>query len=116
MIRRPPRSTLFPYTTLFRSEVDRGHHVSARREQRVIPARSPVVGPRSLRPAVNQADERIPFGGVEPGGLEQPPTDGGSQPAHEAALGQRPQTERLERRAGVMPELAAREPAPRGLG
>ena len=22
MIRRPPRSTLFPYTTLFRSEVD----------------------------------------------------------------------------------------------
>src|SRR5438270_9402392 len=25
MIRRPPRSTLFPYTTLFRSEVDRAH-------------------------------------------------------------------------------------------
>src|SRR5256886_7548680 len=24
MIRRPPRSTLFPYTTLFRSHVDRG--------------------------------------------------------------------------------------------
>src|SRR3712207_7397658 len=24
MIRRPPRSTLFPYTTLFRSEEDRG--------------------------------------------------------------------------------------------
>ena len=24
MIRRPPRSTLFPYTTLFRSEFDRG--------------------------------------------------------------------------------------------
>src|SRR2546426_2817256 len=24
MIRRPPRSTLFPYTTLFRSEVDHG--------------------------------------------------------------------------------------------
>src|SRR2546430_8470912 len=42
MIRRPPRSTLFPYTTLFRSqtmsEVDnleslRGHLVSARRQQ-----------------------------------------------------------------------------------
>src|SRR3712207_7448985 len=29
MIRRPPRSTLFPYTTLFRSEaVKRGLHVS----------------------------------------------------------------------------------------
>src|SRR3989475_7741629 len=28
MIRRPPRSTLFPYTTLFRSRCDqeRGHH------------------------------------------------------------------------------------------
>src|SRR2546421_2842754 len=26
MIRRPPRSTLFPYTTLFRSAVDRGDH------------------------------------------------------------------------------------------
>src|SRR2546427_7377220 len=25
MIRRPPRSTLFPYTTLFRSGVDMGH-------------------------------------------------------------------------------------------
>src|SRR2546427_8854037 len=31
MIRRPPRSTLFPYTTLFRSElVQLGHAVGAR--------------------------------------------------------------------------------------
>src|SRR3712207_6944662 len=28
MIRRPPRSTLFPYTTLFRSHRDGGHHQS----------------------------------------------------------------------------------------
>src|SRR2546430_12503012 len=27
MIRRPPRSTLFPYTTLFRSQPFRGHEV-----------------------------------------------------------------------------------------
>src|SRR2546426_335112 len=27
MIRRPPRSTLFPYTTLFRSERQRGLHL-----------------------------------------------------------------------------------------
>src|SRR5688500_19306271 len=27
MIRQPPRSTLFPYTTLFRSEGDRHHHL-----------------------------------------------------------------------------------------
>src|SRR5260370_18513939 len=37
MIRRPPRSTLFPYTTLFRSHCDRGsdsvrsHHGTVRR-------------------------------------------------------------------------------------
>src|SRR3712207_8785835 len=30
MIRRPPRSTLFPYTTLFRSEVLSGHEEAAR--------------------------------------------------------------------------------------
>src|SRR2546430_13111365 len=27
MIRRPPRSTLFPYTTLFRSVIDREEHI-----------------------------------------------------------------------------------------
>src|SRR3712207_7670514 len=30
MIRRPPRSTLFPYTTLFRSERTREEHLRAR--------------------------------------------------------------------------------------
>src|SRR2546429_6496372 len=30
MIRRPPRSTLFPYTTLFRSKLDRGDTKSVR--------------------------------------------------------------------------------------
>src|SRR3712207_7138224 len=30
MIRRPPRSTLFPYTTLFRSRGDGVHHVRHR--------------------------------------------------------------------------------------
>src|SRR5256885_6178097 len=29
MIRRPPRSTLFPYTTLFRSRMHHGHAVAA---------------------------------------------------------------------------------------
>src|SRR3712207_7259530 len=32
MIRRPPRSTLFPYTTLFRSDVRRGGSGDAREE------------------------------------------------------------------------------------
>src|SRR2546427_7910813 len=32
MIRRPPRSTLFPYTTLFRSRVERTRSISRRFE------------------------------------------------------------------------------------
>src|SRR3712207_7146471 len=39
MIRRPPRSTLFPYTTLFRSQRAHGDRVVAhegRRQQRVL--------------------------------------------------------------------------------
>src|SRR2546430_15123363 len=35
MIRRPPRSTLFPYTTLFRSQDAPGHHAD-REEDGVI--------------------------------------------------------------------------------
>src|SRR3712207_8368337 len=34
MIRRPPRSTLFPYTTLFRSDREDQHRDDARRERR----------------------------------------------------------------------------------
>src|SRR5688572_31490840 len=34
MIRRPPRSTLFPYTTLFRSENSRRHPKTGHRFQR----------------------------------------------------------------------------------
>src|SRR2546422_10910854 len=36
MIRRPPRSTLFPYTTLFRSEVTALHHRLQRRENLLV--------------------------------------------------------------------------------
>src|SRR5258708_25474438 len=49
MIRRPPRSTLFPYTTLFRSSSPAGqqHHSRAHRAQdRARPARRPAVRPR----------------------------------------------------------------------
>src|SRR3712207_7619229 len=51
MIRRPPRSTLFPYTTLFRSHGRRGHAV-ARREHRGRAgpgARRAVAGPVRVR-------------------------------------------------------------------
>src|SRR5687768_17841792 len=49
MIRRPPRSTLFPYTTLFRSEVDLhedyvGERIAAvELEMRVVPPREAVM-------------------------------------------------------------------------
>src|SRR5690349_23494276 len=35
MIRRPPRSTLFPYTTLFRSAQELGHHRPQSRASRL---------------------------------------------------------------------------------
>src|SRR3712207_7322255 len=53
MIRRPPRSTLFPYTTLFRSRLG----AAAR------PARSVERGPRGLvgsRAARHARDPRVP--------------------------------------------------------
>src|SRR3712207_7942810 len=51
MIRRPPRSTLFPYTTLFRSiacaaGAARTHASGLRRADRVAPAGSVVRGAR----------------------------------------------------------------------
>src|SRR5688572_32503733 len=42
MIRRPPRSTLFPYTTLFRSIAELG-----------LPGRIATVGTRSTTPSTN---------------------------------------------------------------
>src|SRR2546430_12442096 len=37
MIRRPPRSTLFPYTTLFRSQKDRQNHARRCQNRRDAP-------------------------------------------------------------------------------
>src|SRR2546430_12245457 len=36
MIRRPPRSTLFPYTTLFRSDVPQGEPAPSAGRERVV--------------------------------------------------------------------------------
>src|SRR2546426_9160179 len=52
MIRRPPRSTLFPYTTLFRSHV-RGVCV------RVRPHRLDALPPRVLPPRLPGAGEEV---------------------------------------------------------
>src|SRR2546425_13060254 len=58
MIRRPPRSTLFPYTTLFRSVRERGPGREVRHADR-----SEAVGPdappaeHELRPGAQRGDE-----------------------------------------------------------
>src|SRR3989442_11520672 len=48
MIRRPPRSTLFPYTTLFRSQQAVGADAIARRLHQVGHRNAVCVGPRRL--------------------------------------------------------------------
>src|SRR3712207_7573382 len=58
MIRRPPRSTLFPYTTLFRSDDHRRRNGSDGEVQRV-PDRGPVVLVLQDLPVVVEADERL---------------------------------------------------------
>src|SRR2546422_7976980 len=78
MIRRPPRSTLFPYTTLFRSQRQEarlpvaGRLRGAGREdpQRATTAPLPEGGARSrARPCRGQlpatADRRLPLGGAD---------------------------------------------------
>src|SRR2546425_7521189 len=59
MIRRPPRSTLFPYTTLFRSlEVrDAGHHVVALRRMADLRLLEP---PLRLFLVAHQLFHRVP--------------------------------------------------------
>src|SRR5689334_24060765 len=49
MIRRPPRSTLFPYTTLFRSSAVPAQPLEARRNQRALLAAPPGAPPPSGR-------------------------------------------------------------------
>src|SRR2546430_11164915 len=62
MIRRPPRSTLFPYTTLFRSECE--HHENAHRGRRRDddPARRGVE-PGGVDPAADSPVESSGDGG-----------------------------------------------------
>src|SRR2546426_6445731 len=50
MIRRPPRSTLFPYTTLFRSPpaIRQSSRVSSRRPCRSFPIAAPLRCPRRI--------------------------------------------------------------------
>src|SRR5256885_15762038 len=72
MIRRPPRSTLFPYTTLFRSELEaRAVAVAAYREGERHPERHPstvgaldLTGPGRRRERVEDGEHAAAVGGV----------------------------------------------------
>src|SRR2546430_9547135 len=60
MIRRPPRSTLFPYTTLFRSLVERPHRCGD-----AVASRAPE-GDRALRAAAARGAVRAVEAGDRP--------------------------------------------------
>src|SRR3989441_4581355 len=67
MIRRPPRSTLFPYTTLFRSPVRHlvvGDDGQARRERRqqVLRRPGPLIVDAEGRVGGEDGDRRVPRG------------------------------------------------------
>src|SRR3712207_7511870 len=84
MIRRPPRSTLFPYTTLFRSRegVEReARHVEQPRPRQPRPARERVEEPNEVGQLVGPDLARL----VEP---EQPPgrDRGGRSEEHTSEL------------------------------
>src|SRR5947207_5261218 len=49
MIRRPPRSTLFPYTTLFRSRLARRERAGARAPPRMRRPQSPLLDSRTVK-------------------------------------------------------------------
>src|SRR3712207_8385346 len=75
MIRRPPRSTLFPYTTLFRSVPGDEHRVDAelvrRRARRVdrvggrLDADHPATGPVEVEREAADAAVEVPHGRSE---------------------------------------------------
>src|SRR5258708_15230096 len=61
MIRRPPRSTLFPYTTLFRSARQGLHHHLGRRWSKILRWKKRDTPPWGVSEAANNgAHERLP--------------------------------------------------------
>src|SRR3712207_8955517 len=60
MIRRPPRSTLFPYTTLFRSKLA-GLLGIGSRETRIVAGLAYAVAPRALTLVGTVSAELLPY-------------------------------------------------------
>src|SRR5256885_13063692 len=67
MIRRPPRSTLFPYTTLFRSELDALGAMRATVQGRLIRTDAPLGGPIALVHEMTKARYVALVADAEPG-------------------------------------------------
>src|SRR3712207_6860175 len=60
MIRRPPRSTLFPYTTLFRSRRPaRVHQLRTRHRRRVLPPPPTTTSRRQERLALTNKEKQV---------------------------------------------------------
>src|SRR5438094_5468989 len=95
MIRRPPRSTLFPYTTLFRSRSGSVPvlDLPARRPRQLAAgqrrARGAVAGPELRRPALAGVT-RVAHLAAERAGSPAPPPRGAAGPATRGARDHRP--------------------------
>src|SRR3989442_12421752 len=99
MIRRPPRSTLFPYTTLFRSVNVRGTLIPVGEGWRALrrPEPSAEAGGTTVLLEVNggrrllgfTVDEVVDLLSVEPGALEQRQALPGLDPILVRAVGRR---------------------------
>src|SRR5260221_7303099 len=70
MIRRPPRSTLFPYTTLFRSALTAGEALPRTQLNDHIPA------------VLAAFEQQLRALGGAPAGAAEPPVDGEQAAAH----------------------------------
>src|SRR5256885_6677053 len=68
MIRRPPRSTLFPYTTLFRSAYSGEHGDGLVRSEWI----EPIIGPRLTAALAEIKDLFDPKGLLNPGKIVRP--------------------------------------------
>src|SRR3712207_8212020 len=66
MIRRPPRSTLFPYTTLFRSRGEAFAEKPARRSRRGEPGQRPARSGRPLQQRAQRVVNLLDVGRREP--------------------------------------------------
>src|SRR2546430_10742229 len=63
MIRRPPRSTLFPYTTLFRSHPEQETHGDEEEQLPAAPARALLAHPLQCRAPLRRMREERSRGG-----------------------------------------------------